>query len=178
MGVLGSVSFVLSLAWLAVGAHAQSPAPPRAATAVSAWPQFRATPQLSGVSSSTLPETLKVIWTFDMGDVIETSAAIVDGTVFAGSAAGELVALDLESGAVRWKYRTGELGEASPAVANGVAYIGDLTAVLYAVDVSSGKSVWTFKTGGEIRSSPVVVGERVLIGSYDRFLYGLSAQRG
>src|SRR5882672_566527 len=144
MCVLRTVSFVLSLACLAVGAHAQSPAPARAATAISAWPQFRATPQLSGVSSSNLPETLKVIWTFDMGDVIETSAAIVDGTVFAGSAAGELVALDLESGSVRWKYRTGELGESSPAVANGVVYIGDLTGVLHAVDVHSGKAMWTF----------------------------------
>src|SRR4051812_30444618 len=122
----------------------------------SSWPQFRGNPELTGVASSTLPSALKVLWTFDAGDVIESSAAIADGTVFVGSAAGELVALDLQSGAVRWRYRTGEIGESSPAVGNGVVYIGDLSGVLHAVDAQSGKARWTFKTAGEIRSSPVI----------------------
>ena len=29
------------------------------------WPQFRGNPQLTGIASSTLPPTLKVLWTFD-----------------------------------------------------------------------------------------------------------------
>jgi len=138
-----------------------------------AWPQFRGNPPLTGVSSSTLPASLKVLWTFDAGDAIESSAAIADGTVYVGSAGGELVALDLQTGTVRWRYKTGEIGESSPAVANGAVYIGDLTGTFHAVDAKSGKPLWTFKTSGEIRSSPVVVGDRVLIGSYDRFLYAL-----
>ena len=159
---------IVALACLAEGPVAQQ----------SSWPQFRGNPQLTGVTSSPVPSALKVIWTFDAGDAIESSAAIADGAVFIGSAAGELVALDLQSGAVRWRYRTTEIGESSPAVADGVVYIGDLSGVLHAVDVQSGKARWTFKTAGEIRSSPVVVGARVLIGSYDRFLYGLSVERG
>src|SRR5215213_6931544 len=83
----------------------------------SSWPQFRGNPQLTGVTSSTLPPSLKVMWTFNAGDVIESSAAIADGTVFVGSAAGELVALDLQTGAVRWRYRAGEIAESSAAVA-------------------------------------------------------------
>ena len=113
------------------------------------WPQFRGNPQLTGVASSTLPPALKVMWTFDAGDAIESSAAIADGTVYVGSAAGELVALDLQTGAVRWKYRTAEIGESSPAIANGVVYIGDLTGTFHAVDAKSGKPLWTFKTTGK-----------------------------
>ena len=149
------------LASMAAGTSAQEP---------TSWPQFRANPQLTGVSSSTLAPALKVMWTFDAGEAVESSAAIANGTVFVGSAAGELIALDLQSGAVRWRYKTAEIGESSPAVANGVVYIGDLSGVFHAVDATSGRGLWTFKTVGEIRSSPVVVGDRVLIGSYDRFL--------
>src|SRR5687767_11350041 len=142
------------------------------------WPQFRANPQLTGVASTPLAPALKVMWTFDAKEAIESSAAVADGTVYVGTAAGELVALDLQTGAVRWRYRTGEIGESSAAVANGVVYVGDLTGMFHAVDAKSGKSIWTFKTTGEIRSSPVVVGDRVLIGSYDRFLYALSTAKG
>src|SRR5687768_5779468 len=142
------------------------------------WPQFRGNPQLTGVADSTLAPPLKVMWTFDAGGTIESSAAIADGVVYVGSAAGELVALDFHTGAVHWRYKTAEIGESSPAVANGVVYVGDLTGTFHAVDAKTGKAVWTHKTMGEIRSSPVVVGDRVLIGSYDRYLYALSAAKG
>ena len=140
-----------------------------------AWPQFRGDPALTGISSSVLPAALKLLWTYDAGDAIESSAAIVDGTVFVGSGSGDLIALNLQTGSVRWKYHAAEIGESSPTVANGIVYIGDLTGVLHAVDVQTGKALWTFKTQGEIRSSPIVVADKVLIGSYDRYLYGLSA---
>ena len=143
-----------------------------------AWPQFRGSPRLTGMSSSDLPATLKLLWTYEAGEAIDSSAAIADGTVFVGSAKGELVALDLQTGSVRWTYRTAEIGESSPAVAGGTVYIGDLSGVFHAVDVRTGQALWTFKTGAEIRSSPVVVGDKVLIGSYDRYLYALSARNG
>ena len=69
------------------------------------WPQFRANPQLTGVASTPVAPKLKVMWTFDAGEAIESSAAIADGAVYVGSAAGELIALDFQTGAVRWKYR-------------------------------------------------------------------------
>ena len=34
----------------------------------SSWPQFRADPQLTGVSATALPPALKVLWTFDAGE--------------------------------------------------------------------------------------------------------------
>ena len=49
-----------------------------------AWPQFRANPQLTGVAPSTLAPTLKVMWTFDVKEAIESSAAIADGAVYVG----------------------------------------------------------------------------------------------
>jgi eukaryotic-like serine/threonine-protein kinase len=143
------------------------------------WSQFRGNQSLTGVSQSNIPSSLKQLWTYEAGESIESSAAIVGGTVFVGSQKGELVALSLENGSVYWKFSTGSpIGESSPAYSNGVVYIGDLGGWLNALNASDGKKLWAFKTNGEIKSSPVVVGDQVLIGSYDEHLYGLSARTG
>ena len=106
-----------------------------------------ATPRLTGVSASTPPATLKLLWTYDAGDVIDSSAAIADGVVYVGGGDGDLIALDLASGELRWKYATGNLiGESSPAVGADAVYIGDLGGILHAVSTRDGKALWTFKT--------------------------------
>ncbi len=143
------------------------------------WTQFRGNHSLTGVSNSNVSTSLKQLWTWEAGESIESSAAIVGGTVFVGSQKGELVALSLENGSVYWKFATGSpIGESSPAYSGGVVYIGDLGGWLNALNASDGRKLWAFKTGGEIKSSPVVVGDRVLIGSYDENLYCLSARNG
>src|SRR6185369_14056575 len=143
------------------------------------WAQFRGTPQSMGVSVSGVPRDLRVVWTYEAGESIESSAAIVNGAVYVGSQSGELAALNLADGSVRWKYKaTGPIGESSPCVAGGVVFVGDLNGTLQAVNARDGKAVWTFKTNGEIKSSPVVVGDRVLVGSYDEHLYCVSASNG
>jgi outer membrane protein assembly factor BamB len=145
-----------------------------------AWPQFRGNPLLTGVSKTDVPKNIRLLWTYEAGEAIESSAAIADGTVFVGTQKGELIALDLGNGSVRWKYNAAQegIGESSPCVSNGVVYVGDLSGVLHAVSARDGRRLWTFKTGGEIKSSPVIVGDRVLIGSYDQHLYCLTAARG
>ena len=141
---------------------------------------FRGSPALLGVSSTRLPATLKLRWSFQAKDSIESSAAIVDGTVYVGSMDSGLYAIDLASGKLRWRYATPDpIGESSPCVHRGAVYIGDLGGVLHAVEASSGKSRWTFKTeGAEIKSSPVGDGDRIYFGSYDQNLYCLSASTG
>ncbi len=148
-------------------------------SAADEWPQFRGNPQLTGVASSAVPSIPKLLWTYEAGDSIESSAAIVGGTVYVGVQSADLLAIDLETGRLRWKYRAKDgIGESSPAVHDGVVYIGDLAGLLHAVRAADGKALWTFKTEGEIKSSPVVAGNRVLIGSYDGKLYCLSARDG
>lgn len=144
-----------------------------------AWTQFRGNYLNTGVSPVAAPDNLKLYWTYEAGDVIESSAAIADGTVYVGSGKGELLALDLWNGKLKWKYTTTEpIGESSPAVAGGLVFIGDLVGVFHAVSARDGRGVWSYKTGGEIKSSPVVVGDRVLIGSYDGYLYCFQARDG
>jgi outer membrane protein assembly factor BamB len=158
------------------------------------WRQFRGTPRLTGVSAATLPPALKLLWTHETGDdPIDSSAAIVNGTVYVGAGTGDLIALDLATGKQRWKYATGNLiGESSPAVGPDAVYVGDLAGLVHAVRLADGARLWTFKTGAEIKSSPVLVSagsplrtpaqrgasDVVLIGSYDTHLYAIDARSG
>src|SRR5262245_33326381 len=82
---LRSLCFVVSVfvvSWLlvaGVGLSAQTPAP----TSPN-WPQFRGNPRLTGVAAIEPRETLKLRWTYEAGESIESSAAIVDGAVYVG----------------------------------------------------------------------------------------------
>ncbi len=149
------------------------------ANAASDWPQFRGNPQLTGVSTAALPATLKLLWTYDAGEGIQSSAAIADGTVYVGSESADLLAIDLATGKLRWKYKAKDgIDESSPLVHDGVVYVGDIAGTFHAVRASDGKAVWTFKTESEIRSSPVFADGRIFIGSYDGNLYCLSEKDG
>jgi outer membrane protein assembly factor BamB len=144
-----------------------------------AWPQFRGNYNNTGVSPSQLPAELKLLWTYDAGDIIESSAAIAGGVVYVGTAKSALVAIDLQTGGLKWSYKTPDaIGESSPAVGGGMVFVGDLSGIFHAVDAATGRGIWSYKTGAEIKSSPVIVGDRVLIGSYDGALYCFNARDG
>ena len=105
------------------------------------WPQFRGTPSLAGTTQATVPAQPKVQWTYDAGDAIDSSAAIVDGVVYVGSANGVLHAVSLADGKPKWTYQASEdgIGESSPTVAAGLVYVGDLAGVFHAVASGDGQ---------------------------------------
>ena len=122
-----------------------------------------------------------MLWTYEAGDAIESSAAIVDGVVYVGSQTGELHAVNLADGKLKWKYKASAdgIGESSPTVAGGLVYIGDLSGVLHAVQTRD-------RAGGvdvqDEHRDQVVAGRRgrqgASIGSYDSNLYALGAKDG
>lgn len=161
-----------------VSDQATKPAPDTATD----WRQFRNTPGLTGVTTASLPEPLRLLWTYDAGAPVESSAAIVEGLVYVGTGDGDLIALDVATGRLKWKYKASSadvgIGSSSPAVAGNTVFVGDLAGVLHAVDIATGAARWTYKTESEIKSSPVVVDGKVLVGSYDGRLYALAAATG
>jgi outer membrane protein assembly factor BamB len=161
------------------------------------WPMFRGNSLLSGVAASKLPDSLSLLWTFQVegkNESIESSAAIASGIVYIGTIGGYLHAIDLGEGKPLWKYWTSEPPpegsnaaaelapaiKSSPAVADGKVLFGDEAGVFHCLDAQSGKLLWKFDTGtgAEIVSSANVVGDRVLFGSWDENLYCLSVSDG
>ena len=142
------------------------------------WPSFRGNPQLTGVATTELPDELTLLWTFQAEDIIESTAAVVDGTVYFGALDGYLYAVDAQNGQLKWKFQAEGQIKASPSIRNGNLYFGDGTGVFYAIDIGNGQVNWQFHTEGEIISSANFSGERVLFGSYDGFLYCLNRRDG
>src|SRR6185436_6498317 len=98
-------AWAVSLVLLGLSAllAADAAAPPAAD-----WPQFRGDPALTGVARSTLPAQPKLLWTYEAGEAIESSAAIAGGIVYVGVQPGALIAVDLATGVLRWKYEVSE----------------------------------------------------------------------
>ena len=98
------------------------------------WPQFRGNPRLTGMAESVPPAAPKLLWKFEVGESIDSSAAIVDGVVYVGAFNGDLVAVDFATGKLRWKYEAGSpIGESSPAVSGGTVFVGDSSGIFHAV---------------------------------------------
>ena len=142
------------------------------------WASFRGNPQLTGISDSELPENPQLLWTFQAGDMIESTAAVVDGIVYVGALNGILYAIDAQSGKEKWTYQVEGQIKASPSIHNEVVYFGDGDGIFHAVDINTQEAKWQFTTEGEIISSANIVGDRVLFGSYDGFLYCLNRENG
>ena len=152
-GLVRSAAFVLS--WLILALSLRPRRRPRPN-----WPQFRGTARLTGVATAAPPATLALKWTYEAGESVESSAAIVDGAVYVGSTKGELLALDLETGKLRWKYATGPngfIGESSPAVADGAVFVGDLAGTVHAVSAARRQAALDVH---DRRRGEVVAGDR------------------
>ncbi len=142
------------------------------------WTSFRGNPQLTGIADTQLPDNPQLLWTFQAGDIIESTAAVVDGTVYVGALDGLLYAIDAQTGEKRWTYQANTHIKASPAIYDGIVYFGDGDGVFHAVDTRTHEMTWQFRTEGEIISSANIIGDHVLFGSYDGFLYCLNRENG
>ena len=102
----------------------------------------------AGLSAADLPK-LKLKWAFGIPGGVETSSqpTVYGQTVFFGSDAGNVYAVDSASGCVHWSFLAGAGVRSAPLVIphgkSGHAVVfGDYKANLYAVDARSGKLIW------------------------------------
>jgi polyvinyl alcohol dehydrogenase (cytochrome) len=118
-------------------------------------------------------------WSVDVGGAVTGTPVVADGTVYIGTYAGTLIALDLATGATTWTYETGaavrdptlniDLGIiGSAAVAGDTVYVGDAAATVHALDAASGTLRWKTKIDDQsaacIRSSPIAANGVVYAG--------------
>ncbi|HAK79325.1 MAG TPA: hypothetical protein DCM71_21075 [Runella sp.] len=117
--------------------------------------------------------------------ISESSPAVADGLVYAGSEFDGFMAFDSQTGAIKWAFASGLITNSSPTVANGIVYVGASALThtnndkLYAIDAKTGAKKWEFKTpdGGPDYSSPIVANGIVYIGAGST-LYAVDATLG
>lgn len=142
------------------------------------WTTFHSDASHSGVGlgNSTVDSTL--LWRFDTGNQVWSSAAVVGERVYVGSSNGNVYALNVTSGSQVWSYSTSGEVRSSPAVVGGMVYVGSMDYNVYALNATSGSRVWSFATGNYVDSSPTVSNGVVYVGSLDRHVYALNATNG
>jgi outer membrane protein assembly factor BamB len=167
----------------AVGRHSGLSAQVRVTVATD-WPQYRygnkhtALNPFENVLSSSNVGNLDLDWTFTTGNAVDSSPAVVDGTLYVGSTDGNVYALNESTGAKLWSYATGTAVYSSPAVVNGVVYVGSNNGDVYALSAATGAKLWSYDTGGYVFSSPTVASGVVYVGSGGNSVYALSAATG
>lgn len=175
---LGLEATLLFLGFACLGADAEPTAP------AGAWPMYRGTPSLSGVSAARLPDSLTLKWSAKTGGPIKGAAAIVDGLVYIGSEDGMVRALKLADGTTAWEFVADGPVVSSPLVMEGRVYIGSAGTNLFALDARTGTKIWAYGTEGEVKSSPTPFrspkGDEtwLVIGGYDNRLHCVSAATG
>src|SRR5277367_2390335 len=90
-----------------------------AAHASGDWPMFRGGPALTGIAAASLPDDLKLLWSYKTAGPIKSSAAIVNHEVIIGSDDGSIYALGLADGRKLWSFKTEGPVDSSPLVLDG-----------------------------------------------------------
>lgn len=94
---------------------------------------------------------------------VRYSATALDGESFdLSKATGELVAIDVNTGAVLWdkSYSTMNIGAAT--VVNDLVFTATMDGMIYAYDRSSGDEVWSYQAPAGINGWPAVVGDTIV----------------
>jgi len=142
------------------------------------WPKFRHDENQIGFSTSFGPETDEVLWSYQTGNYITSSPAVVDGKVYVGSWDKKLYCFNMMTGDELWNFTTGGKITASPAVDNGKVYIGSQDSIFYCLDADDGSQIWEFETDFMIESSPTIIDDKVLFGDSGGLLHCLNANDG
>ena len=143
------------------------------------WPRFRLNASGNSAFGVTEIKLPKVAWSYDTGEVIESSAIFVGGMIYVGGHAKNLHAIDQKTGQEKWKFETGGWVRATPSLVDGTVYFGSDDNKFYALDASNGEKKWEFELGeGGEQSSPTILDGVVYFGAFDNFVYALKAETG
>lgn len=134
------------------------------AQATNGWPTFGRDHQHTGVDDDgTGPRTDTVAWNaISDARTVPCSPTVVDGTVYVGSAAKAVHAIDAVTGEEKWRYDTKRYVGAAPAVHGDTVYTADADGVVYAVS-TDGQEQWTHPTNHNFHSRAVAVHEDTLV---------------
>jgi outer membrane protein assembly factor BamB len=108
-----------------------------------------------------------------------SGGTISNGTLYIGTRAGDVRALDAATGETRWQFELQGNEQlrstyGSPVIADNVVYFGGYDGIVYALN-PDGTLKWQEPVGGPIVGSPTVADDLVLVGASDGNVYALNA---
>jgi outer membrane protein assembly factor BamB len=128
-----------------------------------------------GNEAGVLVRPARAVFRLPLAAMLSSPAIGGDGTIYASTTAGKLIAVAADGSAVKWSATTNDTLGSSPALASdGTIYIGSSDQKLYAF-TPAGATKWMFDAGASITGSPVVGGDdTVYVGASDGKLHAVT----
>jgi outer membrane protein assembly factor BamB len=112
-----------------------------------------------------------VLWSVESGAQFDAGPALVEGGIYVGTTAGEVLAVDAAAGTVRWRVSVSSAAvETVPAVAGERLYCATADGWIHTAS-TAGKSVGSVSVGAQVRGIPVAMAGGLLFGAEDGRLY-------
>ena len=118
------------------------------------------------------------LWKYAAGRGILGAVVGAGDRVFAYSASGDLIALDISSGAVEWTYALKAAPWEAPAILDGRVFAGSNDGSVYAFDGGTGRIQWRQKLGAAVATSVQATTSDVYAGTADGTVYRLAPKSG
>ncbi|MHB8972825.1 MAG: outer membrane protein assembly factor BamB family protein [Pirellulaceae bacterium] len=122
------------------------------------WPTFRANPQATATTATSIPAATRILWQtrpFQLPQVTATPPVAAGNLVFLSGSDGVVRALDAVTGAQRWSFSTGSEVRLPPTIWKGRALVGSGDGRVYALEAASGRLLWQFRAAPAHRKIPV-----------------------
>lgn len=103
---------------------------------------------------------------------------VVDGTLYAASHDGEVIALAADTGRRRWGIKTKLALSAGPEVDGGLVVLGSSDGDIVALDAANGAERWRKAIGSEVLARPLIAKDIVVIRTVDGHVEGMATADG
>jgi outer membrane protein assembly factor BamB len=103
---------------------------------------------------------------------------VVDGTVYAASHDGEVVAISAANGKHLWTAKTKLALSAGPEVDGGLVVLGSSDGDIVALDAANGSERWRKSIGSEVLARPLIAKDVVVIRTVDGHVEGMAVTDG
>lgn len=121
--------------------------------------------------------SIKEIWQYKASSDIGAGTARIDNKIFGTNTAGEIYALDVQTGRVLWRFATHGKIYSTPAVEKDAIVVGSSDHFIYCLS-STGKLRWKLETQKPVEASPVMGNDVVYIGGSDGHFRAIQLQTG
>lgn len=126
---------------------------------------------------------LKSRWSRGVGDgqgegLYKINPVLVDNTLFAASAEGDVAAVDAETGRVRWKRDMDLALSGGVGHYSGSIFVGASEGLVMRLSADNGDEIWRTAVSGEVLSAPQGNGQYVIAQTYDGKLMGFDYETG
>lgn len=120
------------------------------------WPQWqRDTNHFAALATDEPVVDPQIDWTYNSGSSINVSPLIVGNIIYTFNSAGQLSAVNKDTGALIWKNTTDvrpSLQSSIPAYGDGKLFVATNDGQIYAFDAATGDRLWSVKPSTEYRN--------------------------